>query len=301
MRADRLLSLLLLLQTRGRMTAQALAEYLEVSERTIYRDIEALSFAGIPLYSEHGPGGGYELLDGYQTRLNGLTIQEVRALFLLSISTPLADLGLDQTLEDAFLKLSAALPAPSREQAAQVRQRIYMDTAQPAHSGRVISHLGCIQEAIWNDCTLRLTYQGYYRRFFDPYGLVSRHGTWYLVGASAGMIHVVHVAHIRAAELTERHFTRPAEFDLVTYWAKHAVPIKRDPAGDRRSPVQKKARIKTAVSAHMLPRRSIHTARAQKKKKHFSFWPASHLDLPTAPGIYRFLNSLDIGRHVVVI
>lgn len=253
------------------MTAQALAEHLEVSERTIYRDIEALSFAGIPLYSEHGPGGGYELLGGYQTRLNGLTAQEVRALFLLSIFTPLADLGLDQALEDALLKLSAALPAPSREQAAQVRQRIHVDTPQPAHSGRVISHLERIQEAIWHDYTLCLTYPGYYRRFFDPYGLVSRHGIWYLIGASAGMMHVVRVAHIQAAELTEQHFTRPAEFDLATYWAKCATPIKRAPVGGRRNLAQKKAKIKAAVSTHMLPRRGVHTARAQKKKKHFRF------------------------------
>src|SRR5439155_7330050 len=101
LRADRLLSIMLLLQSRGRMTAAELAERLEVSIRTIYRDLEALGMAGIPLYTERGPGGGCELLDGYQTKLNGLTEMEVRALFLLNASTPLADLGLGQALEGA--------------------------------------------------------------------------------------------------------------------------------------------------------------------------------------------------------
>jgi predicted DNA-binding transcriptional regulator YafY len=112
LRADRLLSILLLLQARGRMTARELAERLEVSERTIYRDLDALSSAGVPIYAERGPSGGCELLDGYQTKLNGLTELEVRALFLLSVSGPLVDLGLGKALEDALLKLSTALPAP---------------------------------------------------------------------------------------------------------------------------------------------------------------------------------------------
>src|SRR5260370_530860 len=116
MRADRLLSILLLLQTRGRMTARELAEHMEVSERTIYRDIEALGMAGIPVYAERGPGGGCTLLDGYQTRLTGLTEAEIRALFLLNMTHPLADLGLDKALDDALLKLSAALPAPQPQQ-----------------------------------------------------------------------------------------------------------------------------------------------------------------------------------------
>ena len=111
MRADRLLSILLMLQTRGRLTARELAEQLEVSERTIYRDIEALGMAGIPVYSERGPGGGCMLVDGYQTRLTGLTEAEIRALFLLNMVGPLAELGLDKTLDDALLKLAAALPA----------------------------------------------------------------------------------------------------------------------------------------------------------------------------------------------
>ena|SRR5947209_10480724 len=127
MRADRLLSILLLLQSRGRMTARDLAEHLEVSERTIYRDIEALGMAGIPVYAERGPGGGCSLMDGYQTRLTGLTESEIRALFLLKMAGPLAELGLSKALDDALMKLTVALPAAQRHGAEQVCQRIYFD------------------------------------------------------------------------------------------------------------------------------------------------------------------------------
>src|SRR5713226_181059 len=120
MRADRLLSILMLLQTKGRMTAHDLAIQLEVSERTIYRDLDALSIAGIPVYTERGPGGGCSLVDGYQTRLTGLTEAEIRALFLFNMAGPLADLGLGKALDDALLKLEAALPAASRAKAEQV-------------------------------------------------------------------------------------------------------------------------------------------------------------------------------------
>ena len=251
------------------MTAQALAEHLEVSERTIYRDIEALSFAGIPLYTERGPGGGCELLDGYQTRLTGLTAPEVRALFLLSISIPLADLGLDQALENALLKLSAALPADLREKAMQVRQRIHMDTTRPTHSSPMLSHLERIQEAIWQDYTLHLTSKGDHRRFIDPYGLVSQRGAWYLVGASAGAMQVVRVTHIQAAELTDQHFTRPTAFDLATYWAERVSLINHSPASGRGSQVLKKAKMKADLPTRIPPQRGVHTALAQHKKKHF--------------------------------
>jgi len=278
------------------MTAQALAEHLEVSERTIYRDIEALCFAGIPLYTERGPGGGYELLDGYQTRLTGLTAPEVRALFLLSISTPLADLGLDQALEDALLKLSAALPAASRENATQVRQRIHMDTMRPTHSRPVISHLELLQEAIWHDYTLHLTSQGDHRRFIDPYGLVLQRGVWYLVGASAGAIQVVRVTHIRAAELTDQHFTRPTAFDLATYWAEYLSLTNHSPASGRGSQALKKAKLTADVSTRIPPQRGVHTARAQHKKKAFFLqctWPRFVSDsLTLQKGVWESLSPI---------
>lgn len=202
------------------MTAQELAERLEVSERTIYRDIGALSSAGIPVYTESGPGGGCELVDGYQTKLTGLTTAEVRALFLLSLSSPLADLGLDRALDDALLKLSAALPITARSDAAQVRQRIHMDTTTPDQTNRALPYLGLIQEAVWQDRTLQLTYGRYVRQDFEPYGLVSKANVWYLVGTTAGEMQVLRVARIQTAELTEQRFVRPDTFDLANYWTE---------------------------------------------------------------------------------
>src|SRR5579885_1266613 len=202
------------------MTAQELAERLEVSERTIYRDIGALSSAGIPVYTESGPGGGCELVDGYQTKLTGLTTAEVRALFLLSLSGPLADLGLDRALDDALLKLSAALPITARSDAAQVRQRIHMDTTAPDQANRALPYLGLIQEAVWQDRTLQLTYGRYVRQDFEPYGLVSKANVWYLVGTTAGEMQVLRVSRIQAAELTAQRFVRPDTFDLANYWTE---------------------------------------------------------------------------------
>src|SRR6266571_567861 len=179
---------MLLLQSRGRMTAAELAERLEVSIRTIYRDLEALGMAGIPLYTERGPGGGCELLDGYQTKLNGLTELEIRALFLLNASTPLTDLGLERALEGALLKLSTALPADSRRDAEQVRQRIHVDHDPSPQSSE--PHLQIISEAVWQDRRVRMIYSSahsnYREQLVDPYGLVARSQVWYLVGAASG-------------------------------------------------------------------------------------------------------------------
>jgi predicted DNA-binding transcriptional regulator YafY len=238
------------------MTAQALAEHLEVSERTIYRDIEALSSAGIPLYTERGPGGGCELIDGYQTKLTGLTAAEVRALFLLSVSGPLADLGLSQALEDALLKLSAALPTASRANAAQVRQRILVDTTLPAHSRQARAHLEVIQEAVWQDRTLWLTYGGQSRHAIDPYGLVSKASAWYLVGATTGQVQVVRVSRIQAAELTDQHFIRPVEFDLATYWAERISLTNHYQAGSRSSQPLKKAKMRACLPARRKKRKN---------------------------------------------
>src|SRR6476620_1213078 len=130
MRADRLVGMLMLLQARGRLTARELAEELEVSARTVYRDLEALCMAGVPVVAERGPGGGCALLDGYRTNLTGLSDPEMRALFLSSLSSPLGDLGLNKAGESAMQKLTAALPDLRRAGLDRVRQRIHLDTAE---------------------------------------------------------------------------------------------------------------------------------------------------------------------------
>ena len=185
MRADRLLSILMILQTRGKVTALALAEELEVSERTIYRDVEALSGAGVPLYAERGPGGGIALLEEYRTNLTGLNSDEARALFMLSIPSPLLQLGVGPDLTAAMFKLSAALPESRRREQQAARQRIHLDAAWWGQSGLPGPHLGVVQQAVWQDRRLRIVTRTLFGAEIelnvDPLGLVAKASEWYLV------------------------------------------------------------------------------------------------------------------------
>ena len=167
MRADRLLSLLMLLQARGRMTAQELAQELEVSERTIYRDINALSASGVPVYAESGPGGGCALLDSYRTNLTGLTADEARALFMLSIPAPLDQLGVTQELKAALLKLSAALPEARRSDEERIRQRVYLDSLNWFQDADAVPHLPAIYRAVWDDRKLAITLRVRFAAFIE--------------------------------------------------------------------------------------------------------------------------------------
>jgi predicted DNA-binding transcriptional regulator YafY len=182
MRADRLLAILMLLQSKGRMTARALAEELEVSERTVYRDMDALGMAGVPVMAERGPGGGCALLDGYRTNLTGLTEGEVRALLMSRVTGPLAELGMHDAGEAALRKLSAALPAPHRHTLEQMRARIHVDPAGWAHLEEPVPYLALAQEAVWQDRRLRCIYRredgSRVRRCLDPYGLEANGHIW---------------------------------------------------------------------------------------------------------------------------
>ncbi len=222
MRADRLLALLMLLQTRGQMTAQALAKELEVSERTIYRDINALCAAGVPVYGEAGPEGGYALLDSYRTNLTGLTEGEVRALFMLTIPAPLAELGVGRELQAALLKLSAALPGGRRQDAEWVRQRFHLDSTGWRHGEEPVPHLPLIHQAVREDRRLYLTYRPMYmteiEQLVEPYGLVAKAGVWYVVFARKGRTGVHRVSDLVDARLSDETFERPPDFSLAAFW-----------------------------------------------------------------------------------
>jgi predicted DNA-binding transcriptional regulator YafY len=223
MRADRLLSILMLLQVRGKMTAQALAVELEVSERTIYRDAEALCAAGVPLYTERGPGGGLALLDSYRTNLTGLTEDELRALFLLSVPAPLARLGISSELRSALLKLSAALPESRRAEETAARQRFHLDWNGWFQEEEPVPHLSVIQQAVWNDQQLLLAYpmvmEAYVRDArVNAYGLVAKAGEWFLVGECQGAMRVYRIARLANVEPTGERFARRADFDLAAFW-----------------------------------------------------------------------------------
>lgn len=223
MRADRLLSLLMLLQARGRLTAPRLARELEVSERTIYRDIDALSAAGVPIYGEPGPGGGYSLLDSYRTNLTGLTEGEVRALFMLNIPRPLADLGVGPELAAALRKLAAALPGGRRSDEERVRQRFYLDADGGDQVEESAPHLSTVYQAVWQDRRLHLAYRigplaAHIEQTVDPYGLAAKAGVWHLVYAVKGARRVLRVASLLDARLSDETFEQPADFDLAAFW-----------------------------------------------------------------------------------
>jgi predicted DNA-binding transcriptional regulator YafY len=226
MRADRLLSLLMILQARGRMTAEALAAELEVSVRTIYRDLDALSAAGVPVYAERGPGGGCALLESYRTSLTGLTNGELQALFVMSLPAPLVQLGVGSELKAALRKLSAALPAERRQEEAWVRQRLHLDWSGDDPADEPVPHLAVLKEAVWDDRQLWLAHRipsspamVVLERLVDPLGLVTLRGDWHLVCSADGRLRVYRVAGLLDARLTGERFERPAGFDLGAFWA----------------------------------------------------------------------------------
>jgi predicted DNA-binding transcriptional regulator YafY len=230
MRADRLLSILLLLQVHSRLTARELAKRLEVSERTIHRDMEALSIAGVPVMAERGIGGGWCLLEEYRTNLTGLTEAEIQTVFLMQPSRLLADLGLHQASEAALIKLLAALPALSRRSAEYVRQRIHVDTASWHRPDETVPYLPTLQDAIWQERKLQLSYlrndDTTVERLVDPLGLVAKGSIWYLIASVEGEMRTYRVSRVQCATMTEQSFVRPPGFDLAAYWEQSSADFK---------------------------------------------------------------------------
>src|SRR5579883_2595114 len=227
MRADRLLSILLLLQVHRRITARELARRLEVSERTIYRDMEALSVAGIPVTAERGTGGGLVLAETFRTNLTGLSSPEIQALFLGRPVHLLNDLGLRQASEAALIKLLAVLPSMYRQSAEYARQRIYVDVAGWQRPGEEqLAFLPLLQEAIWQERKVAVTYQrgeNTVERVLDPLGLVAKGRTWYLVAAVDGQARTYRVSRIQQASILDEPCTRPSDFDLAAYWQRSSA------------------------------------------------------------------------------
>jgi predicted DNA-binding transcriptional regulator YafY len=221
MRASRLVSILLLLQSRGRMTAAQLAAELEVSVRTVYRDVESLHEAGIPLYGDAGHRGGYQLLDGYRTRLTGLNAAEAQALFLSGLPGPAAELGLGPVLAAAQLKLLAALPAGLGEQVGRVQARFHLDAPGWYSAPDEVPLLPAVAGAVWHGRALQVRYRRWKEptdvdRRLEPYGLVLKAGRWYLVAAPGPRTY--RVDQILDLRVLEEEFGVPDGFELVRYW-----------------------------------------------------------------------------------
>ncbi|WP_330273719.1 YafY family transcriptional regulator [Lentzea sp. NBC_00516] len=233
MKSGRLLQVLLLLQSRGRMTADELASELEVSPRTIYRDVEALSASGIPIYADRGPAGGYQLVDGYRTRLTGLTTDEAQSLFLAGLPGPAEALGLKEFAAAAQLKLLAALPTELRDRADQIRQRFHLDTPTWFRGDEPTEHLATIADAVWEQRRVRMTYRRWgnqtVEREVDPYGLVLKAGTWYFVGSGR----TYRVSRVLSLQATPDSFERPKDFDLARYWAEWSLEFEARMYGER--------------------------------------------------------------------
>ncbi|WP_327590134.1 YafY family transcriptional regulator [Nonomuraea sp. NBC_00507] len=226
MRASRLVSILLLLQTRGRLTARELADRLEVSVRTIYRDVESLHAAGIPLYGDAGPQGGYQLLDGYRTRLTGLTADEAESLFLAGLPGPAAELGLGAVVTAAQLKLMAALPVELRDRAGRIQERFHLDAPTWYRDREPVTYLPAVADAVWNERRIQVRYRRWkapqeVERRLDPYGLVVKAGRWYLVARAGEDVRTYRVSQILELHPLEEGFTRPEGFDLAAYWQEY--------------------------------------------------------------------------------
>jgi predicted DNA-binding transcriptional regulator YafY len=231
MKADRLLSLLLLLQAHGRMTGRQLATKLEVSERTVHRDMEALCAAGVPVFALRGAQGGWQLEENWRTQVPGLDEHELRAL-LMAQPRALGDARLAHAAERALGKLMAALPATMREQAVSIRQRVHVDGTGWRGTSENLSMLPVVQDAVSRDRRLAITYWRRggecVERTIDPLGLVAKGSAWYLVARTSEGFRTYRVSRIEKATLLELPSERPADFDLAAYWTESSTRFSQE-------------------------------------------------------------------------
>jgi predicted DNA-binding transcriptional regulator YafY len=233
MRASRLLSILMLLQARGRLSAQSLARELEVSVRTVHRDIDQLSAAGVPVWADRGRTGGFQLQEGWRTALTGLTEHEARALFLSGLSGAAAELGLGQAVASARLKVLATLPAQWQDEARHVNSRFHLDAVDWFRSAAHTQHLSAVADAVWRERRLGVRYdswRGTRERVIEPLGLVLKAGVWYLAArtANAPSPRVYRVSNISELKVLEQRFKPPANFDLAAYWQESTRRFETD-------------------------------------------------------------------------
>jgi predicted DNA-binding transcriptional regulator YafY len=222
MRASRLLSILILLQLRGRLTAEELADEFEVSERTIYRDVDALSMAGVPVYGDRGPGGGFALLDGYQTRLTGLAADEAEAMPMIGLASAARDLGLGNAASGARQKLFAALPQNRLQSADRVAERMHFDPVDWYRAAEPLPHLPTIARAVLDQQRVAMRYtswKGSLAWEVEPLGLVMKAGIWYLVALGHGKVRIFRLSNMDEVTVLAEGFVRPDAFDLPGWWA----------------------------------------------------------------------------------
>ncbi|MFL6697707.1 MAG: helix-turn-helix transcriptional regulator [Vitreoscilla sp.] len=235
MRASRLLSLLMLLQTRGRVSAQALSEALEVSVRTIHRDVDELSAAGVPIWADRGRLGGFQLQPGWRTKVDGLTAPEAQAMFLGGLPGPASELGLGEAMASAQLKLLAALPDGWREDARRVSARFHLDPIDWYRGPSATDHLPAIAQAVWSERRVAMRYEswkGEVSRRVDPLGLVLKAGIWYLAAQVGNGVRTYRLSNILDLQVTDEAFERPANFELAAWWQASTKRFEKELAVD---------------------------------------------------------------------
>lgn len=223
MRSSRLLSLLILLQLRTRLTAEALAQEFAVSVRTIYRDIEALGTAGVPVRAERGPGGGFALVEGYRTRLTGLAADEAQAMLMIGLPEPAAALGLGAAASRARGKLLAALPRSGSSEALRLGARFHLDPLDWYRTAEPVDQLPALTRAVLEQRAVTMRYdswRGSRDWRVEPLGLVLKAGSWYLVARGGGKVRTFKVVAITTPLVLDEAFERPQDFDLPTYWSE---------------------------------------------------------------------------------
>lgn len=299
MRASRLVSILLLLQARGRMTARALADEFEVSVRTIYRDIDDLSASGVPVYADRGRDGGFQLLEGYTTRLTGMTPAEAESLFLSGLEGPAAELGLGESTAAARLKLLAALPSARRADASRVATRFHLDPIDWYRAASDLAFLPQLAAAVWGAERIRVRYESWNaitERALSPLGLVLKGGIWYLVATGSSVPRTYRVDAIRALEATGETFERPVDFDLATHWAASVrafeAGLYQGTATIRLSPIGMERLSVLAAAAVEMARRSAAPPDADG-------WVQANIPVETTDHAMRELLKLGVEAEVL--
>ncbi|POX63935.1 DNA-binding transcriptional regulator [Streptomyces sp. Ru62] len=292
MKSDRLLSILLLLQTRGRVPAPELADRLEVSVRTIYRDVESLSAAGVPVYAERGRHGGIELLPGFRTDVTGLTADESRALFILAAQGAHAALGLDAALGSALRKVMAALPAPHRPAAEVTSRRVLVDATRWKSGPRQAADLDVLQDAVFSDRRLRLRYRHSGEReprtyTVDPYGLVAKAGVWYLVADRRGRPRLFRADRVRAARLLDEPVRRRPGVELADAWE-----LLRRQVEERENEIEVTVRVRREL-LDMFQRMAAAQLTAPPEDDGTSEWVTARLAYPVLRAVRQLLAFSD--------
>lgn len=212
------------------MTARQLADELGVSQRTIYRDVDALQAVGVPLYGDAGHAGGFALVDGYRTRLTGLTGEEAEALSLTGVPGPASDLGLGPVVAAVELKLRAALPTELRDRYGRIRERFHLDAPGWYQDGDTTPHVAAVADSVWRQQTIRVFYRswtGITVAVLRPYGVVLKTGKWYMVAHTGHDIRTYRINQILDLQILDQPFDRPEDFDLAGYWKAKVREFRR--------------------------------------------------------------------------